>query len=141
MSTRSNVILVSPKGEYIQYYHHMDGYINGGVGEMLCAVKGFTLMTRSHLKFRTFTKYLKMIDGPNFEPEEFSENSLHGDIEYLYTVDFRENQIVIKYMSISPFAVFDDVTTGKDWVEVCLKDGREISYTVSELLSSSDFQN
>ena len=112
MSTRSNIIVISPTKEIKQYYRHWDGYFEGA---------GLDLISKLNDAFndRSCAKYIKLdklneilgdykpqpktyydwfmfhmskdlrIDKQyenNYEPEE--DLYLHGDIEYLYIIDF-----------------------------------------------------
>lgn len=112
MSTRSNVIVISPTKEIKQYYRHWDGYFEGA---------GLDLMKKLNNAFsdRYWSKYMKQEElnnkfggyNPmpisfydmfmfemskdlrineqyenNYEPED--NLILHGDIEYLYIIDF-----------------------------------------------------
>lgn len=112
MSTRSNVIVISPTKEIKQYYRHWDGYFEGA---------GLDLMKKLNKAFsdRYWSKYMKQeelnnkfggynpmpvrfydmfmfemskdlrVDGKyenNYEPED--DLILHCDIEYLYIIDF-----------------------------------------------------
>ena len=116
MSTRSNIIVISPTKEIKQYYRHWDGYFEGA---------GLDLIKKLNDAFsnRYWSKYMKQeelnnkfggynpipvsfydmfmfemskdlrIHGDekswaenNYEPED--NLILHGDIEYLYIIDF-----------------------------------------------------
>lgn len=112
MSTRSNVIVISPTKEINQYYRHWDGYFEGA---------GLDLIEKLNKAFsdRYWSKYMKQeelnnkfgsynpmpvsfydmfmfemskdlrVDGKyenNYEPED--DLILHSDIEFLYIIDF-----------------------------------------------------
>lgn len=112
MSTRSNIIVISPTKEIKQYYRHWDGYFEGAgldLTKKLCDAfrnrccarymkqgKLDELLGDYMTKPVTFYEWFmfemskdlrinKQYEN-NYEPED--DLILHGDIEYLYIIDF-----------------------------------------------------
>jgi hypothetical protein len=112
MSTRSNIIVISPSKEIKQYYRHWDGYFEG-TGLDLISKLNDAFNDRSCAKYirldkldeilgdykpqpKTFYDWFMFhmskdlrVDGKyenDYEPED--DLILHGDIEYLYIIDF-----------------------------------------------------
>ena len=86
MSTRSNVLIRS-QGQQVVLYHHWDGYPKG-FGKELCEV----LLP----EFQREPKYILIEDVVNKLIMRHScewTTNLHGDIEYLYTVDLDRRTI------------------------------------------------
>lgn len=99
MSTRANVLIVTPEGNIQQYYHHCDGYFSG-VGEELrktfiLAIGTRTISTSDNTDslYTIFTSLLE--ENSEYEKEELmSQNDsiqIHGDIEYCYLLDFSKS--------------------------------------------------
>lgn len=112
MSTRSNIIVISPSKKINQYYRHWDGYFEGAgldlinkLSEAFADKRCAKFMNRENLykklggyeiKPETFYDWFMFemskdlrIDKQyekNYEPED--DLILHGDIEYLYIIDF-----------------------------------------------------
>ena len=93
MGTRANIILRENSNEKILYSHY-DGYIIGGVGEMLeefiwdFMSSGITV-TRPLIE--EFHERLTNKIHPN--PEIFTlkdTTAIHGDIEYIYIIDIKD---------------------------------------------------
>lgn len=140
MSTRSNIIVNFKDYVWSQFYHHSDGYPEG-VGKMLCVAAYLTLYRQSYDTdvmqiYELFKKSLTKI-GRRFEFEKelpFDDkdfkHSLHGDIEYLYTVNIlgegRNFKITIKYIHI-PIGEHDELSQdNRKIVEKCLLEGTEL---------------
>lgn len=112
MSTRSNIIVISPSKEIKQYYRHWDGYFEGAgldlinkLSDAFADKRCAKFMNRENLykklggytpKPVTFYDWFMFemskdlrVDGKyenDYEPED--DLILHGDIEYLYIIDF-----------------------------------------------------
>ena len=97
MSTRSN-IFVDFNGERKQFYHHCDGYLDGVGKDLLVrmamaikrAKKAFPYSLKddnSGLRTeRAYKEFLNLLEEEgSYESEELG---LHGDIAYLYYVEF-----------------------------------------------------
>lgn len=94
MGTRANIIIRENSSEKI-LYSHFDGYIVGGVGEMLeefiwnFVGSGINVNRPLIEEF-----YTRLINRMHPNPEIFKfENSecIHGDIEYLYIIEVKNN--------------------------------------------------
>lgn len=112
MSTRSNIIVISPSKEIKQYYRHWDGYFEG-TGLDLISKLNDAFNDRSCAKYIRLDKLNEILGDykpqpktfydwfmfhmskdlrinkqykKNYEPED--DLILHGDIEYLYIIDF-----------------------------------------------------
>lgn len=112
MSTRSNIIVISPTKEIKQYYRHWDGYFEGAgldLTKKLCDAfsnrccakyikhgeldellgdytpKPVTFYEWFMFEMSKDLRINKQYEN-NYEPED--DLILHGDIEYLYIIDF-----------------------------------------------------
>lgn len=91
MSTRSNIILVTPDNKAHQFYHHCDGYLSG-VGEELRCKLVYSLGMNTLIKDMTLYDLLvgEVAKDSDYEDEYKFEmndyNRLHSDIEYLYVI-------------------------------------------------------
>ena len=91
MSTRSNIILVTPDNKAHQFYHHCDGYLSG-VGEELRCKLVYSLGMNTLIKDMSLydllvgevTKDSDYEDEYKFEMSDY--NRIHSDIEYLYVI-------------------------------------------------------
>ena len=91
MSTRCNII-VKAKGNKITLYHHWDGYIEG-VGQDL--VNKLEPIFNSNNKCY-WSDVVNML-VKNKEDEGYERTSrIHGDIEYLYTIDTDKKTIKVQ---------------------------------------------
>lgn len=125
MSTRSNIILVTPDNKAHQFYHHCDGYLSG-VGEEL----------RKHLIYsigmNTLIKNMSLYDillGEIHKDEDYEdeyklemndENCLHSDIEYLYII----NGSNLYY--VNEWDLRNKVDTNKDLIDYVCNDSNKI---------------
>lgn len=91
MSTRSNIILVTPDNKVHQFYHHCDGYLSG-VGEELRCKLVYSLGMNTLVKDTSLYDLLvgEVAKDSDYEDEYKLEindyNRLHSDIEYLYVI-------------------------------------------------------
>jgi phosphopantetheine adenylyltransferase len=91
MSTRSNIILVTPDNKAHQFYHHFDGYLSG-VGEELRCKLVYSLGMNTLIKDMSLYDLLvgevaKDSDYEDeFKYEMYNHNRIHSDIEYLYVI-------------------------------------------------------
>lgn len=91
MSTRSNIILVTPDNKAHQFYHHCDGYLSG-VGEELRCKLVYSLGMNTLIKDMSLYDLLigEVAKDSDYEDEYKFEmndyNRLHSDIEYLYVI-------------------------------------------------------
>lgn len=82
MSTRSQIRVIGRDGTVIDLYHHCDGYFEG-VGNHLQVILADT---RNELKFLAAL----MNSADEMSGYELTD-TLHGDIEYFYLVDFKNS--------------------------------------------------
>lgn len=91
MSTRSNIILVTPDNKVHQFYHHCDGYLSG-VGEELRCKLVYSLGMNTLIKDMPLYDLLvgEVTKDSDYEDEYKLEmnddNHIHADIEYLYII-------------------------------------------------------
>ena len=91
MSTRSNIILVTPDNKVRQFYHHCDGYLSG-VGEELRCKLVYSLGMNTLIKDMSLYDLLvgEVAKDSDYEDEYKFEmndyNRIHSDIEYLYVI-------------------------------------------------------
>lgn len=91
MSTRCNILVKEKGRKDIILYHHHDGYPQG-VGADL--VKRFTeLFSKENYIFAIVLANKLVKDS---EDEYEITNCIHGDIEYLYTIDCSKKEISYK---------------------------------------------
>ena len=93
MSTRCNII-VKAKGKKITLYHHWDGYLEG-VGQDL--VNKFKNMFIDNNKCYWIHAVNMLVKDKTDDGYEISDG-IHGDIEYLYTID--TDKKTIKYQTV-----------------------------------------
>ena len=109
MSTRSN-IFVDFNGERKQFYHHCDGYLKGVGNDLLVRMEMAITRTRNAIPYslkgdtfslrieRAYKEFLNLLEEEgSYEPEEIG---LHGDIEYLYYVEFSPKGNRVTYSKI-----------------------------------------
>lgn len=96
MSTRSN-IFVDFNGERKQFYHHCDGYLDGVGKDLLIRMAIAIMRARKAIPYslkgdnsglrteRAYKEFLNLLEEGSYKPEEIG---LHGDIEYLYYMEF-----------------------------------------------------
>jgi hypothetical protein len=90
MSTRANIILVTPNNLLRQYYHHSDGYFSG-VGEELRKYLVFSIGMNTITKTPIYNILRDELNKNREYEDEYKldldkPNQLHGDIEFLYII-------------------------------------------------------
>jgi hypothetical protein len=126
MSTRSNIILVTPDNKAHQFYHHYDGYLSG-VGEEL----------RKHLVYsigmNTIIKDVSLYDilvselaGDDEYEDEYkfdlnAHNKIHADIEYTYVIKDHDLYYVYEW------GLYNKVNTNKDLIDYVCKDVNKLA--------------
>ena len=119
MSTRANIVVEG--GEVyptITYYKHHDGYIEGGLGEMLAEFVKDNIDIDKAKFMSQFIIYIskKYGDSANIKEIEVT-SSVHGDIEYMY--QFKDNELGVyireEWRTEKPFE-----ESYKDWKYVTL---------------------
>lgn len=121
MSTRANIILITPDNKINQYYHHCDGYFSG-VGEELRKHLVYSIGMNAVNKEKSVYENLVICLGHDIEYEDEyklkqeDHNRLHADIEYLY---------IIKDTTLygcSAWNMYEKVNTNKDLLDrVCIE--------------------
>lgn len=109
MSTRSN-IFVDFNGERKQFYHHCDGYLDGVGKDLLIRMAMAIKRARKAIPYslkddnsglrteRAYKEFFNLLEEEgSYEPEEIG---LHGDIEYLYYVEFSPKGNRVTYSKI-----------------------------------------
>lgn len=128
MSTRSNIILVTPDNKAHQFYHHFDGYLSG-VGEELRTKLLYSVGMSIIVK--DISVYDVLI-GEVMKDEEYEDeyvhdmneiNHLHGDIEFLYVV--KGSQLYY----VNEWNLCEKLETNQDIINYVCKDSNEIDVT------------
>lgn len=104
MSTRSN-IFVDFNGERKQFYHHWDGYVEGVGKDLFVRMEMAIARARNAIPYslglrteRAYKEFLNLLEEEgSYESEEIG---LHGDIEYLYYVEFSPKGNRVTYSKI-----------------------------------------
>ena len=94
MSTRCNII-VKAKGKKITLYHHWDGYLEGVGQDLVNKLKDAFIDDYFCSWTHIVNKLVKDKEDTGYE----ITSGLHGDIEYLYTIDVDKK--TIKYQTVS----------------------------------------
>lgn len=125
MSTRSNIILVTPDNKVHQFYHHCDGYLSG-VGEELRNKLVYSLGMNTLIKDKPLYDFLvvEITRDNDYEDESKYEmddvNYLHGDIEYLYVI--KDSNLYY----VNEWDVCNKVNTNKDLIDYVCKDTNKL---------------
>lgn len=125
MSTRSNVILVTPDSKVYQFYHHWDGYLSG-VGEELRRWLLYSIGMNALLKDKSVYDILidELHDCDGYESEGSWEindhNCLHSDVEFVYVIRGCE------LFYVNEYGLYDKMCTYKDLVDYIYKEQNKI---------------
>lgn len=125
MSTRSNIILVTPDNKAHQFYHHYDGYLSG-VGEELRCKLVYSLGMNTLIKDKSLYDFLivEVTKDSDYEDESKHEmndvNYLHGDIEYLYVI--KDSNLYY----VNEWNITNKVNTYKDLIDYVCKDSNKL---------------
>ena len=125
MSTRSNIILVTPDNKVHQFYHHCDGYLSG-VGEELRTKLVYSIGMSQVIKDISLYEILlgEIHKDDDYEDEyksEMSERSgIHGDIEYLYVV--KDDGLYY----VNEWDLREKLKTNQDLVDYVCKDSNKL---------------
>jgi len=126
MSTRANIVVKG--GEFtptITYYKHCDGYIQGGLGEMLAEFVKDNLdeedfrnkITKSKFMSQYIVWVTKKYGDNSYAKDIEITDIVHGDIEYMYL--FKDNELGVyireEWRTEKPFE-----ESYKDWKYVTL---------------------
>lgn len=126
MSTRSNIILVTPDNKVHQFYHHCDGYLSGVGEELRRSVLysiGFTTVVKDISTYDAMVNCLSLDE--DYESEHIRDlndhNGIHADIEYTYVIKGSDLYYVYKW------GLCDLVNTNKDLIDYICKDCNKIN--------------
>lgn len=134
MSTRSNIIIVTPDNQAHQFYHHCDGYLSG-VGEKL---RG---MLNESANYEDLLKKLATPDeyGGVYEDEgkhdQSDRHEMHWDIEFIYIIKNKKLYYIDKFKSEIEF--FDGHKTYKEVLSLC---GTENEINLNKKVRDSDYK-
>lgn len=121
MSTRSNVVVITPDNRVHQFYHHCDGYLSG-VGEELRSKLVYSLGMSVLVKDMPIYDILvgEITNDDQYEDEDFSnlnyDNRLHADIEFLYII--KDN----KLYCINEWSLYEKFRTYQDLIDYICTD-------------------
>lgn len=125
MSTRANVIIISPENKVDQFYHHWDGYLSG-VGEELRKRLLYSIGMNTLLKDKSV--YDILIDDLSGCDDYKSEgswelnncNRLHSDVEFIYVIRDRD------LFYINEYGLYDKMGTYKDLIDHICKESNKV---------------
>jgi len=121
MSTRSNIILVTPDNRVHQFYHHWDGYLSG-VGEDLRKHLVYSIGMNALIKDMSLYDILVGdIAGDNDYEDEYkmeldARNRIHCDTEFVYAI----KDVNLYY--VYEWDLHNKVNTNKELVDYVCKD-------------------
>lgn len=125
MSTRSNVIIISPDNKVDQFYHHWDGYLSG-VGEELrkCLLYsiGMSSLIKDKSVYDILIDELPDCDGYEFEDswELDDRNCLHSDVEFVYVI--RDGELFY----VNEYGLYDKIGTYKNLIDHICKESNKV---------------
>lgn len=125
MSTRSNIILVTPDNKAHQFYHHCDGYLSG-VGEELRCKLVYSLGMHTLIKdMPLYDLLVREVAKDSDYEDEFkyemdARNHLHCDIEYLYII--KDDNLYYA----NEWDLCHKVSTYKDVIDYVCKDSHKL---------------
>lgn len=128
MSTRANVLLVTPNNQVHQFYHHYDGYLHG-VGEELRKMFLYSIGMNYLIKDMSIYGILlgEILDCEGYVDEDVynlkDHNNLHGDIEYLYVI--KDDEMFM----VNEWDLCDKFITNKELIDYVCKDENKLSLT------------
>lgn len=114
MSTRSNIILVTPDNKVHQLYHRCDGYLSG-VGEELRHSLVYSIGLNQIIKDVPLYDILSsnILSDQDYEDEyKFDmnvHNRLHADIEFLYVIKDANIYYVNEWDMCHKFNTYEDL--------------------------------
>ena len=121
MSTRANIILVTPNNLVHQFYHHCDGYLSG-VGEELRKYIVYSIgMNKVNENIPIYDCFVsKLIKDIDYDDEyKFNltdSNRLHFDVEYIYVVKDS------KLYYVHEWDLYEKMNTYQDLINYICKD-------------------
>lgn len=125
MSTRSNVIIISPDNKVDQFYHHWDGYLSG-VGEELRKWLLYSIGMNALIKDKSVYDILfgELTDCDGYESEGSwklnDRNCLHSDVEFVYVI--RGGDLFY----VNEYGLYEKMGTYRDLVDYICKEQNKI---------------
>lgn len=126
MSTRSNIILVTPDNRAHQLYHHCDGYLSGvgeelrhslvysiGLSQITKDIPLYDILSSDILSDRDYEDEYKM--------DMNAHNRLHADIEFLYII--KDDRLYY----VDEWDMHHKVDTYKDLIDYVCTDSHAIA--------------
>ena len=125
MSTRSNIILVTPDNKAHQYYHHCDGYLSGVCEELrnkLVYSLGIHTIIKDVPLYDLFVREVAKDSDyeDEFKYEMNNHNRIHSDIEYLYIV--KDDSLYY----VDEWGICNKLETYKDVIDYVCKDNHKL---------------
>lgn len=93
MSTRANIVILD-KDNMVHLYSHHDGYIDGGIGDMLTEFIWNLVPDNNWKDANDLAK--RLVEGHHPEPNSFKIRytaDIHGDIQFLYIITIETGQL------------------------------------------------
>lgn len=126
MSTRSNIILVTPDNRVHQFYHHWDGYLSG-VGEDLRKHLVYSIGMNTLIKDMSIYDILvgDIASDDGYEDEYKMDlnarNKIHADVEFTYVI--KDDSLYYVY----EWDLCHKVNTNKDLIDYICKDENKLA--------------
>ena len=126
MSTRSNIILVTPDNRVHQFYHHWDGYLSG-VGEDLRKHLVYSIGMNTLIKDMSIYDILvgDIASDDGYEDEYKMDlnarNKIHADVEFTYVIKGDSLYYVYEW------DLCNKVNTNKDLIDYICKDENKLA--------------
>ena len=125
MSTRSNIVFLTPDNKVHQYYHHCDGYLHG-VGEELRWMLVYAIGMRAVGK--ELPIYDLMVESLARDSQYESEyklnldcdNRLHADIEFLYVI--KDNDLYY----VNEWGIYSKVNSYREVIDYVCRENNKI---------------
>ena len=132
MSTRANFLIITPDNKLHQYYNHCDSYPEG-LGEKLrryiLMALGMLVLNPNQTIYDCFMDVIQVNvrteenNYADWEDEDIKEmsslNEMHGDIEYVYIVNFSKDDRDVLYYD-QAWKKFTKQTYAEILEEVCM---------------------
>lgn len=126
MSTRSNIIIVTPENQAHQFYHHCDGYLSGVGEELRCFLNESANYEDLLEKLATPDEYGDFYRDEGKFDQKLAANGLHADIEFLYIIKNKK----LYYMEIWKSKDFEEeLRTYKELIDYICINKHEIDLT------------
>lgn len=104
MSTRANIIITDNKNYTKIFYQHSDGFVNGGLGEVLmCELEDYCF-THNICDAKTIAETLSL----------YATTDIHDDVEFLYVINVEDFKINLKIYDLMSYG--DTVTEAFNFI-------------------------